>query len=131
MEMLNSIFEIKARLGWAGAGWAGQTARCVRVQVSISSTGNMGYSDSGLFSLTPGQGDTAAAEDEDGVMMMVTICSSCAPGTPTLSSQCAHGDNVVSNPQLWLLNNLSHGFCCLQQFWYQFVDIIQYFYPIR
>ena len=70
MEMLNSIFEIKARLGWAGLVRTGQTARCV--QVSISSTGNMGYSDSGLFSLTPGQGDTAAAEDEDGVMMMVT-----------------------------------------------------------
>ena len=80
MEMLNSIFEIKAGLGWAGlgwagwaglgwAGWAGQTARCV--QVSISRTGTWGRR---LFSLTPGQGrrHTAAAEDEDAVMMMVT-----------------------------------------------------------
>ena len=67
MEMLNSIFEIKARLGWAGLGWAGQTARCV--QVSISRTGTWGRR---LFSLTPGQVDTAAAEDEDDVMMVTT-----------------------------------------------------------
>ena len=70
MEMLNSIFEIKARLGWAGLaglGWAGQTARCV--QVSISRTGTWGRR---LFSLTPGQVVTAAVEDEDAVVMMVT-----------------------------------------------------------
>ena len=66
MEMLNSIFEIKARLGWAGLGWA-DCQVCAGLQ-----HWEHGYSDSGLFSLTPGQGDTAAAEDEDGVMMMVT-----------------------------------------------------------